>query len=181
MQLIQTSKLGLCEGLETDVGERIAAPESECIVEHPLGLVELCALERVGAFACERLEPIQVELAGTDPQAVATRGRLDSLEAEFLAQARDVELHALAGVLGRSLAPEPVEDLVARQRRVPVQEQQGEERGFLPGSELKPPTVVVQDFQHAEPSELHSKPTVPPPVNRAKSRTIYRRSTEAHR
>jgi len=90
-------------------------------------------------------------------QQVPGRGREDPLSAEPSAQARDVDLNRLGGVLRRPGLPQLVDQPIDRERLVRVHEQQREQGTLLaPPDDHRP--AVLTHFQQPEDTELHDRP-----------------------
>jgi hypothetical protein len=104
--------------------------------------------QRVAPLRDEPLEARQVELVLVHVEQVARRTRLESRLWQELAQLRDVDLHHLLGGARDFLAPEVVDDAVARDRPVRVQEQQCEERALLARRDPQR-RIAVEDLQRA--------------------------------
>ena len=86
---------------------------------------------------------MQVELGRLDREQVAGRPGQQSLRGQQLAQPRDVDLQALHRGLGRLVAPELVDQTVAREDVVRVHEQQREQRALLGARERQRPLPVM--------------------------------------
>src|SRR4029079_14141230 len=99
-------------------------------------------------------ESVDVERAG-DRQRVAARMRGDlGALTERLAKVGHVDLDAVLGGLGCSLAPERLDDLVDRDDVPAAQDQQREERaGVLAAQRDRP--VTVQRLERSEDPEFH--------------------------
>ena len=128
-QLLQPADLGLREALAGELRERRATPQRQRLVELALGL--------------ERLEAVEVELAGLDAQQVAGRPRLDPLAAEELAQVGDVDLQRLVDGRRRVLLPQRVDQPVSRDDAIGVEQQQGQQRALLEAAHLERPPIRV--------------------------------------
>ena len=125
--LVQPAGLGARER-GVDAVQRGPAPERERVSEQPRGRARVPASERLPALRRELLEPLEVELARLDPQAVAGPVRLDPVAAEQLAQPVHLHLERVRRLVRWRLAPERVHETIARDRPVGVQRQAGEQR-----------------------------------------------------
>jgi hypothetical protein len=174
VQLLEAADLAGRERLVGYIGKRRPAPQRERLARHVVG-DERGEAHRVDVTVAEaQLVPAP---AGDDLRAVAA-GR------QRLANLRDVELHHL-GRRGRGiLAPERLDESIARHRRALVQGQHGQQRPRLALADGHR-TAVGRDLHRTEDADLH----VPPHTSkltgegtRAPKRAqaaIYRRSTAA--
>src|SRR5262249_51322516 len=119
--LLEARGLVLGEGLVHEIAERRAAPDRK----------------RFSEPTCIRqcLEALEVELAGLDPRGVARASAFDAVRAECLAHPRDIGVERLAGIVGRLLAPDPVDQPVARDALVRVEEEDREQGALLRATE----------------------------------------------
>ena len=102
----------------------------------------------------QRLEAIAVELPGIDSQPVTGRLREQTLLAQHLAQARDLVRERVARGLGRLVAPQLLEQPLARQDVVSVQQQDGEQRALARSADQEPPTVRAH-LEWAQDEKFH--------------------------
>ena len=120
-QLLESADLRGRERLVGQVRQRGAAPQRE-------------RLTRL-AVRDEPLEPPRVDVIGVEPQLVSAPARDDLRAAtggrQHLAQLRHVVLHHLVGARRMPVAPEGVDQAVARHRRVDVQREHGQQRPLL--------------------------------------------------
>ena len=136
-----------------EVGERGPAPQRERLAQLPRRLAR-----RGGArLLHELLEAVRVELARGDAQHVATGARQQHILAERLAQLRDVALQRLGGGLRPLLAPELVDQALAPDELVRVQ-QQDRQQLALPAAADDKRSIAVSDLQRAEDPEVHFAP-----------------------
>jgi hypothetical protein len=150
-QLVQP--LGLAGGkpFEAKVGERRSAPDLERLSQ------ELRAEQRRPGRPSLGDEPVElqrVELARLHAHEVAGRAGDDPRRPEQLAQRRDVALHQLVRTGRRLVAPELVDETLARDRLVRVQEQHAEQGALLRSAEFDLPLAVV-DLEWTKYRELH--------------------------
>ena len=123
-QLREAGDLGLREPDVAQVGEWLAAPETECLTQVASALL---GIEPSTRLFEPHLEAIGVELAGLDSQRVAGRGSLDAISAQHAAQPRHVAVQRGHRGRRRRLAPQrvdqqvPPDDLVRAQQQVPEQ------------------------------------------------------------
>ncbi len=140
-RLVEARHVGVRELLAGQIGERRPAPEPERRVVRP----------RVD----ELLEAVGVELAGLDPHEIPGRARHDPVGAERLAQRVDVHLQRRAGVGGRILAPDRVDQPFGRDGAIRAEEQEREHRTGPPAAERDRLAAVVDHLERPEQPELH--------------------------
>ena len=118
----QLAEMGGCGGdrLAGEVGERLAAPERERLVEQRHRLGRLGGAGRVD----EAAELVEVELARLDAQHVAGRPRGEAV-AQLRAQAQHVVLQRAVRGGGRLVAPDEVDQPLGRDDAVRIEEQRG--------------------------------------------------------
>ncbi len=105
-------------------------------------------------FLDESVEPSQVELLRIDAQDVAGGPQPDRLRAERLSQARDVVLERGGRRLRRPFTPQHVDQPVAGDRLVRVEEEIREERARQSPLQRDRP-AVLDHRERPEDSELH--------------------------
>jgi hypothetical protein len=153
--------------LGLEVGQRLAAPEVERRPEDPRGVVALSLVEQPATLAVKPLEPHQVERLRRRRQDVAAGPRLQHVvRLEQLPQPGDVLLERSRGVLRRRLAPQLLDQPVARDDRARVEQQQREQASLLRAAETYLP-LVLPDLERAEETEIEA---------RSQSATVPRRS-----
>ena len=132
----------------------LAPPQSEPRPKGIRGLICSSANQGLVAASVEVLESVEVELAGLDAKQVT---RLTCHEAAFterLAHARDGGVERMACARGRAFSPQPVDQAVARDGFVRVEEKEGEQRALLRPAERKL-MAVLQHLDGSENPELH--------------------------
>jgi hypothetical protein len=174
VQLLEAADLGVRERLVGDIGERCPAPERERLARHVVG--------------DERLEPPRIDVAVAEAQLVPAPAG-DDLRAvaaggQRLAHLRDIQLHHLGRRGRRSLAPERLDQPIARHRRALVKGQDGQQRPRLALGDGHL-MAIGRDLHWTEHADLHVPPRAstlagdgtgaPRPAQAA----IYRRSTGA--
>ena len=120
--LLELRRLRLVHGLSRQVGERRADPEREGTAEILGRVGRTPGSERRCRLLREPLEPAEVELRRIEGQAVARPVPLDALGAERPAQPVDVDLQRRHRGPRRLVAPERVNQPVARHDRVRIQQ-----------------------------------------------------------
>src|SRR5262249_33445242 len=98
--LLEPFGLVLCEWLQQEGSERRASPQRRRLLE--------------AARGGERLEPVEVELAGLDPQRVGAAVAVDAVRAEQLPQPGYIGVDRLTWIARRPLTPDAVDEHVAR-------------------------------------------------------------------
>jgi hypothetical protein len=143
-ELLQTRNLGRGEG-SVDACECGAAPELKS------------GRRRLPQ---QFVEAGQVELSRLDAQAVAVTDGLDPLRPEQSTEAVDSHLERVAHARGRLLAPERVDQALAPDDLVHVQQQEGEQ-GALARAADGQYRAVALDLERPEQAELEPRPPVP--------------------
>jgi hypothetical protein len=114
-----------------EVGERRAAPQLQCLLQLLGGA---CGVE-TARLGDELLEPLEIDAARLDAGEVAGRLRDDRVAAEGLPELGDVNLERRRGGVRWRSVPELVDQPVARDDAVRVQQQERKERSLLRASE----------------------------------------------
>ena len=96
------------------VGERAPTPQREGLCERVAGTSRVAGRECGAPLGHELLEPIEVELTRSDSDLVAPAMREQHAVTERLAQVRYIPLQGLGGRSGRALAPELIDQSLAR-------------------------------------------------------------------
>ena len=157
-QVLQPRDLGLGERLEGQIRQRRPAPERQRSLERRRRPRRVARRELAAAFRHQALELVGVEPPGVEPELVAVLARRDHVSvSERSAQPRDVDLHGLGGRRWRSVAPELVDQPIAAERLVGVQQQHGQQRP-LPSPAHRHHAVGVKDLEWAEDAEFDAQP-----------------------
>jgi hypothetical protein len=135
-EIVEPGRGDACKRLVFESRERCPAPERESFAEQGRRLSRAPCLEGVASSLEEALEPVEVDLPGLESEGIAVCAGLEHPLAKLSAQARDVDLEALAGGAGRLLAPELVDQAISRDALLPVQDQEREERGRLAPAQI---------------------------------------------
>ena len=134
-QLVDSRDLRLRERLVREIGERASTPQ-------PQRFAELLLRD-------EALEATEVELVGPDHELIAGRARDDSVTPDCLSQLRDVHLQRLDRRFRGPLTPERLDQRVRRDDAVGVEEEDGQQRALLGGSQLDRAPVLA-NFERTE-------------------------------
>src|SRR5581483_10372271 len=169
VELLESSPLRLRERLAGEVRERRAAPERERLADEAGGSLGAAGVELPLGSPDELLEALEVELAGLEAQAVGLPARLDPLGAERLPEAVHVDLERGDGRAGRIVAPDQVDEPVARNRLAGAEQERGEHGPLLRPPE-RDPALVRAGLDRAQHAEFHLPQTLSRRVNRATSR-----------
>jgi hypothetical protein len=152
-QLVQASDLCLGERREGEVGQRGAAPQRERRPEVVRRGGGGAGAQRRSAFVEVAPEAVEVDGVGLDLQEVPGRAGDEDVGLQDLAQGGDVDLDELDGGSGRPLAPQLVDDPVARHDLVRVEQQQSQQGSLLRRPEPDRRTVHHR-LQRAQQPEL---------------------------
>ena len=153
--LLEPLCLGGRKRLVKNVRQRRPAPQGERVTEHTFRFLGFSRGRCVSCRAHEALEAIDIELARLDSQEVPAWAALESIAAKRAAQPRDVSVERLLDARRRPLAPERVDQPVARDDLVRVQHEHGEQRALLRAAERDEPAVDPH-LERAENRGLHA-------------------------
>src|SRR5215211_1662250 len=148
-QLLETGDLALGEGVVGEVGQGPAAPECERLGERIRGRLRVFAV-RLGG---KPLEAGEVEFVGLDAEQVAGAACLQPLRGEQLAQVGDVDLERRPRRLRGVLAPESVDQCVAGDDLVRMQEEDRKQGALFTAAEGQW-AVALTHFQGAEQAKV---------------------------
>ena len=130
-ELVEPRDLLLRERLVAEVGQRLAPPQGERLVEERRPAHGLARPRLVD----EAPHAGQVELLGPEPNDVARRARLDRIRAERLPQLRDEVLERRHRGRRRLTGPERFDEPVDRDDPPGLEQQQRQERPLLRAAE----------------------------------------------
>ena len=133
------------------VRERLPWPESERLAERSQGGRSVGGFPRRGDDA---LEAVEVELARLDPEQIARGAADDAVGPEHPAQLREVAVKRLRGAGWLPLSPEPLAQTITRDRRVGVEQQDGQQRALLRTAQRHGHAVAAY-LDRSEDRELH--------------------------
>ena len=149
-KLLEALDLGPRERLVGAVRERIAAPERERLIEERVGLCGPAGRVRTPTLREQALEPAHVDPLRLDLERIPARARHEQLgRPEQFSQPRDLMVEAVARGSGRPLAPELVDQPVARNNLVGVEEEDREEGALLRTADRDHP-LVLPDLERPE-------------------------------
>jgi hypothetical protein len=152
--LLESLGLERGEGLVEQVRERGPAPETERAPQRGCGLVYVVSCQMFAALGEQSFEAGEVELVRLKTDEVARRLAVDAIRTDDLAEARDVVVERMRRARRRPFPPQAVDQAIAGDDLVRVEQEDREERALLRPSERKL-TTVVPYLDGAENSELH--------------------------
>ena len=162
VQLLEPGDLLLGERVVGELDERWAAPEGETLAQRRRCPVGIARRELVAARVEQLPKAVEVELAGLDAEEVAVvAGKQDAFAGavQGLSQPRDVHLDDLRGARRLLVRPELVDEVVARDDLVRVDEEQGEDTALLAAADVEH-AVLVDDLERAQDPKVHVLPHV---------------------
>src|SRR5215217_5842069 len=130
-QLLETRDLSLCEGLERDVRERGAVPQSERRSQRVGRTIRLARGQQLSTVHKQALEPAEVELLGLEREQVPAPVGLQAPVAERLTELRDVDMDAVESARRRALTPKRIDQAIRRHDLARAQEKEHEQRPLL--------------------------------------------------
>ena len=151
----QARDLTLVEAGIGDVGERLAPPERQGGPQPRGSPLRIPRREGVAALLGQPLEPFEIELLGVEIQQIAggtgdqdpSRLTRPAPRFEHLAKLGDVNLKGLGRRRGCLPAPQLIDQAIARDHLVRVEEEQREKRALLGAAQAERPIVLVADLQ----------------------------------
>src|SRR5574340_858703 len=139
--LLQPPHLRRGEGLVLEICEWTAAPQREGLAEGAARRRGITDRPRPNALLQQLLEAIQIELAGLDMKHVARGPTLDPVLAEQPAQPRDVVVERVRRASRRRLTPQSVDQPIAREGAIRIEQKHRENRPLLRAAEHELPAV----------------------------------------
>jgi hypothetical protein len=158
VSLLEPRDLGLRERLVRNVGQGRPAPHGERLAQAGGGVDRPPVRERLATLVREPLEPVYIELAVPHLERVAVVPRLQPLPGAVLecaAQLADVVLENLRRGGRRRLAPQGVDQPLARDRHVAMQQEQ-DEHGALPALSERKGAIAVADLKRSQQAKEHA-------------------------
>ena len=159
-KLVQASDLGLRESLEREVGERRPTPQLQRLSKRLGRQRGSAGRQRAAAVFAQVLEPPQVDRLPRNAQHVARGLRhqqliavIDPAGIQGLPQTRDVDLNELRRARGRAGTPELIDEPIARDDLIGIQEKEGKQRALLRSPQLHRP-ALVPDLKRTEQPEI---------------------------
>jgi hypothetical protein len=146
--LLERRCLG-CDRLAADIAESGPVPESESGVKLLRRIGRTAACKGLRPSREEPLEAVEVELAGCEPQAIPGATGLDPLGTERQAEAVNVDLERLSCRSRRRSAPELIDEALAGERLIRVEEQHGQKRALFRRPE-RDGTLIVGGLDRPE-------------------------------
>jgi hypothetical protein len=158
-KLLDPGDVALGKGLVGDVGQGRASPEPERFAEDRGRLLRCPGREPAAPLREELLESLEVELALRDPKAVSGPLGRDAARPQPLSERVHLHLERVPSGLPGLLAPERVDEEIARDDLVRVQQQVGEQQRLPSGSE-RDGAAVVDDLERSQNAEVRG-PSLP--------------------
>jgi hypothetical protein len=156
-ELLETGDLGLSEGLEGEVCECGSPPEREGIPKRQRSTFGLTARELPPTALQQRLEAACIEPFRPYAQHVARGLREQELFAGSLdkesPQPREVDVQDRVDRLWGSIPPELLDESLARDRLIRMDEKEAEERALLRTPEREP-LLAPEDFKRPKDAKL---------------------------
>ena len=156
---LEPDDLGPRECLVGDVRQSWPAPECERLAQPGGGVGGPFARKRLAALVHEPLETLHVQLAVLHLKHVAVVARLEPLPlavVERATQLADVVLENLRRRGRRRLAPQGIDQPIARNRLVAMQQQQ-DENDALPALSDRKGVIAVADLERSQQAKQHAQ------------------------
>jgi hypothetical protein len=154
--LLELRGFRLVDGLSREVGERGADPERKRPPEILGRLSRSSRLESGPGRLDESIEPGKVELRRIELEPVARSVPLDAIGPEHTPQPVHVDLERRDRGARRICSPEGVNEPVARNDRIRVQQQEGQQRPLLRRPERQG-AVVPDRFDRSQDPEFDAR------------------------
>ena len=157
-QLVQPCHLVAAQRFQLQPRERGATPESKRFPEAFGSALELTVRHRSAGLGHDLLHHCGVELFWLEAQPIAPRSRRDgivTLPREHPTQLRDIDVDRLARRRRRRFPPQVVDQALARDELVRVQEEDGEDETLLERPQRNR-LALVEHFERPKDPEFHS-------------------------
>ena len=153
VELLEALRLPRCERLR-ELAQRRTAPQRERLAQASGGRARVTRRECRTPFPGEAQEAIQVERFRVELQHVAGRTSAEHVRRKHPPQQRHADLHHLRAAVGNVVAPEAVDQSLARDRAAGAEQQHRQQsaRTTAGNGERLP---VAKNLQRAEDPELH--------------------------
>ena len=144
-----------CPGLSLEIGQRPPSPKLERSPELLARLLCIAVSEQLAPMTDEAAKPFDVDLLGIDIEYVPGRARSEDFctPRQGPPQSRDMRLQGSGGVRRRCRSPERLDETIARNDPVGVQEEQDEDAALLVATKGHD-TLAVSNFERSEQSEV---------------------------
>ena len=139
-ELVEPGNLGLRKAAIRELRQGRAAPQRQRVASP--------------SFVPQLLEASEIDPIRFHPEQVARRPCLEPLSAEQFSQLRDVDLQRLLRGLGWLILPKRVDQPVARDDAIHIEQQRGEEHALLRAAQLEA-APVLDYLERAEDQEFH--------------------------
>ena len=159
-RLLQARDLALSKRLIREIGERLAAPQPQRRVQQLPRASSFTAAERATRVGGHRLETVGVDLTRRHLEQVPTVAREQHLVAQRLAQMRHITLQRFRCGCRWSLAPQLIDQPIARGHLAAAQQQDRKQRPLLRATEHNP-SSLIDDLQRPQHSESEHGPLGP--------------------
>ena len=134
-RFLQARDLALSERLIREIGERLAAPQPQRRAQQLARGGSVAVGERATRVGGHRLETVGVDLTRRRRKQVAAAARQEHLVAQCLAQMRHIPLQRFRCRRRWSLAPQLIDQTIARDRLPAAQQQDRQQRPLLRAAE----------------------------------------------
>jgi hypothetical protein len=153
LKLLEMRRLGRGKRFR-ELAQRRPAPQGERVAQVVGRRATISRRKRGAPLLGQPQEAIQVQELGVELQDVPRRPCVQDRARQDLAQPRDVDLHHLRAAVGDCLAPETVDEALARDGASRVEHEHRKQRTRAAARQLQW-TALVDDLQRAENPELH--------------------------
>ena len=151
-RVLQARDLALSERLIREIGKRLAAPQPQRRLQQLPGARSVTVGERATSVGGHRLETLGVDLPRRRRKQVPAAAREQHLVAQRLAQMRHIPLQRFRCRRRRSLAPQLIDQPIARDRLPAAQQQDRQQRPLLRAAEHNP-ALPVDHLKRPQDSE----------------------------
>jgi hypothetical protein len=154
-QLLEAPDRGLGKRLVCKFGERRPPPHGKRVTEDGGGPFRILRCQRLSPVRQLALEGDQVDVRRLDREEISRRSGQQRVRRQQLPKPRDVDLDALHRGLRRLFSPQLVDQPIARDNLVWIEQENTEESSLLQASQCNGPSFGL-DLQCTEELVLHS-------------------------